>query len=478
MSKTVTVLPLEKLVPHPLNPRIILREEVIADIVLQLERSKEFSEMFAPIVRAKDGYYEIGSGHHRIEAAKRAGLTAIPCWKTDISEEDFFMLLLLSNKQKELSALEEGIHAFTAVEKAGPGRGKKGGLSEYAEKVGKSQPYVFRLRAAAEVFMEAKKSIPQGIDLSVFLDKSQHLHAIHKLPQACWLVACEWLAAHDEPVPEIEERVQNALAYGQQDSVTADWKQYLPKSDCMSAVFTGTDPGNFPRLFALAVKVAAELPEDLAVEWREWLIENRGADSWDIAKVQQKRIELEGILWTREHAEVVAGDDAVSVLLADPPWQYDFAETDNRQIENQYPTATVEEICSHIHAAWMPLLAEDCVLFLWAPVPKLEEALRVLKEWGFSYKTGAVWDKEKVGMGYWFRGQHELLLVGTRGAISPPKPSLRVSSVFRERRKGHSKKPTCVYEALEHMFPDATKAELYQRKPRDGWIGYGNEVIK
>lgn len=167
--------------------------------------------------------------------------------------------------------------------------------------------------------------------------------------------------------------------------------------------------------------------------------------------------------------------NSVVVLLADPPWQYDFATTDSRKIENQYPTATPEEIGTHLRE-WGPELAENCVLFMWATAPKLKEALQVMALWGFEYKTHAVWDKERMGMGYWFRGQHELLLVGTRGNLSPPDSKRRVSSVFREKRDNkHSKKPTCVYTAIERMFPKVPKFEMYQRDPRDGWLGGGNE---
>jgi len=74
------------------------------------------------------------------------------------------------------------------------------------------------------------------------------------------------------------------------------------------------------------------------------------------------------------------------------------------------------------------------VLYLWATAPKLLEAIEVMKAWNFSYKTHAIWDKEKIGMGYWFRGQHELLLVGTKGHFSPPAASLRIPSVIREAR--------------------------------------------
>ena len=159
------------------------------------------------------------------------------------------------------------------------------------------------------------------------------------------------------------------------------------------------------------------------------------------------------------------------LVLADPPWRYDFSKSDSRQIENQYPTATVPEIIKH-----SPATDKDCVLFLWATVAKLQEAMAVMEGWGFKYKTGAVWDKEIIGMGYWFRGQHELLLVGTKGKAKPPEQPDRVSSVFRERRSRHSKKPICVYEWIEKAFPDLPKLEMYCREPRPGWQVWGNEV--
>lgn len=165
-----------------------------------------------------------------------------------------------------------------------------------------------------------------------------------------------------------------------------------------------------------------------------------------------------------------------SVILADPPWRYDFAETDSRQIENQYPTMEVEEICSI--GSSMPF-AENAVLFLWATAPKLIEALDVISAWGFDYKTHAVWDKEVIGMGYWFRGQHEPLMVATRGEFSPPPQEARISSVIRSRRGAHSEKPSAVHELLEAAYPQylgVGMLEVFARKKRAGWEVWGNEV--
>jgi len=160
-----------------------------------------------------------------------------------------------------------------------------------------------------------------------------------------------------------------------------------------------------------------------------------------------------------------------SVILADPPWRYQFSETSSREIENQYPTMDLSEIRSLTVPA-----ADDSILFMWTTAPKLEEAFSVLNSWGFTYKTCAVWDKERKGMGYYFRINHELLLVATKGNFPAPAPENRPDSIIRSPRGEHSKKPEEFYEIIEAMYPAASKLEMFCRSPREGWNAWGNEV--
>lgn len=159
------------------------------------------------------------------------------------------------------------------------------------------------------------------------------------------------------------------------------------------------------------------------------------------------------------------------LILADPPWRYSFSRSKSRKIENQYPTMTLEEIASLSVPA-----ADNCVLYLWGTAPKLPEALVVMSTWGFEYVTNAVWDKGRTGMGYYFRGQHEHLLVGKRGKPPVPEATHRVASVIRERRTQHSTKPQAVHEILETYYPEARKLEMFARQTRPGWDAWGNEV--
>ena len=79
-------------------------------------------------------------------------------------------------------------------------------------------------------------------------------------------------------------------------------------------------------------------------------------------------------------------------------------------------------------------------------------------------------------MGYWFRGQHEFLLIGIKGNISPPFPENRFSSVYREKKSKHSKKPEFYYSMIEKMFPKGKYLELFSRNKRDNWTMWGNEI--
>jgi N6-adenosine-specific RNA methylase IME4 len=158
------------------------------------------------------------------------------------------------------------------------------------------------------------------------------------------------------------------------------------------------------------------------------------------------------------------------VLYADPPWRYEDAEP-TRAVENNYPTMSLDEIKRLDVPA-----CDDAVLFLWATSPKLEEALEVLKAWGFQYRTCMVWVKDKIGMGYYARQRHELLLIGKRGNLPVPDPEDRPDSVVMAPRAGHSEKPEVFYEVIERMYPTCERVELFARHPRDGWAAWGNQA--
>jgi N6-adenosine-specific RNA methylase IME4 len=165
------------------------------------------------------------------------------------------------------------------------------------------------------------------------------------------------------------------------------------------------------------------------------------------------------------------------VIVADPEWRFEpySRETGmDRAADNHYPTSVTDIIAARDVAG---IAADDCVLFLWATVPMLRDALRVMEAWGFEYKSHAIWDKIHIGTGYWFRNRHELLLVGTRGNIPAPAMGDQFASVMTIARKEHSAKPEEFLELIEQYFPNLPKIELNRRgQARPGWDAWGNEL--
>lgn len=160
------------------------------------------------------------------------------------------------------------------------------------------------------------------------------------------------------------------------------------------------------------------------------------------------------------------------MIYADPPWLYDFAARDHRNINNHYPAMPTEEICN------MPIsdiCEKDCVLFLWATAPKLPEGLQVLEAWGFDYKTHFIWDKVKHNFGHYNSVRHEILLIGGKGSSTPDVKKLYDSVVVCEKTK-HSEKPEIFREMIDELYLSKNKIELFARKKTQGWFTYGNET--
>lgn len=174
-------------------------------------------------------------------------------------------------------------------------------------------------------------------------------------------------------------------------------------------------------------------------------------------------------------------DKKFGVIWADPEWKFKpFSEETgmDRAPENHYPTSETDDICARDVPS---IAAKDCVLFLWATAPMLLDALRVLEAWGFEYKTHMIWAKERSGAargpGYWFSGEHELLLIGTRGNVVAPAMGEQWRSVITARVGEHSEKPEVFLEMVEDYFPNLPKIELNRRGPaRPGWDAWGNEA--
>jgi N6-adenosine-specific RNA methylase IME4 len=190
---------------------------------------------------------------------------------------------------------------------------------------------------------------------------------------------------------------------------------------------------------------------------------------------KKKRAQKEALLGEYQTA---LPDKKYGVIVADPEWRFEpySRETGmDRAADNHYPTSAAHVVAQRDVRS---IAADDCVLFLWATIPMLCEAIVVMDYgWGFTYKSHYVWGKDKIGTGYWGREKHELLLIGTRG--NPPAPAMgtQCESLIIAPRDEHSAKPEIFLEIIEKYYPTLPKIELNRRGPaRKGWDAWGNEA--
>ena len=136
----------------------------------------------------------------------------------------------------------------------------------------------------------------------------------------------------------------------------------------------------------------------------------------------------------------------------------------------------IEELCALPVA---DLAAPDSALFLWATFPQLPEALRLIKAWGFTYKTVAfVWLKKNkksdswfYGLGFWTRGNAEICLLATRG--HPKRQATNIHQFIISPVEAHSKKPDEARDKIVSLLGDLPRVELFARQTPPGWDVFG-----
>jgi N6-adenosine-specific RNA methylase IME4 len=184
---------------------------------------------------------------------------------------------------------------------------------------------------------------------------------------------------------------------------------------------------------------------------------------------------------------VIVEGKKYNLIYADPPWPYRHRKVGRwggSGASDKYSMLTLEEIEA------LPVKALCCrnaVLFLWVTVPLMPEGLSVLSAWGFRYKTMLTWRKiMSQGMGFWFRGQCEHLLLGVRGRVKPFR--IQRANFYQCRAARHSQKPDyfrqLVAEAAKASFSEPAMLELFARSRKDlfpdyeyeGWDVFGDQV--
>jgi len=196
------------------------------------------------------------------------------------------------------------------------------------------------------------------------------------------------------------------------------------------------------------------------------------------AEKKEKRVELiQKQIEDIEAGELPELEGLFDVVSVDPPWPYEGESKSvtsfdavGRRVANPYPEMSIQEIKD----IEMPLM-DDSIVFLWTTHKFLPDAFDILKEWGMEYKATLVWNKEKIGMGAWFRMQCEFCLVGVKG--KPYFENTKHRDIFSEGRREHSRKPDSFFTMVEEITL-GRRLEYFSREERTGWEVFGNDIKK
>lgn len=193
-----------------------------------------------------------------------------------------------------------------------------------------------------------------------------------------------------------------------------------------------------------------------------------------------------------------------NVIYADPSWQYNDKSKHRGGAERHYRTLPLEKLKKlDVNS----IADQNCGLIMWATYPKIEDAIQLIKAWGFKYKTCLfTWVKlnkrvEKtgellindqldlfLGMGHYSRSNAEICLLATKGSLkrqdagirqiitSPVKSKNTIKQLILSPVKRHSEKPEEARARIEKLFGNVPRIELFARKKYKGWHSWGDQV--
>lgn len=166
------------------------------------------------------------------------------------------------------------------------------------------------------------------------------------------------------------------------------------------------------------------------------------------------------------------------IIHADPPWSFNNKNTGGSMKSGsvaKYPVMSLDGL----KAMQVPA-DDDCVLFMWWVASQPQEALDLVKAWGFTLKTmtGFTWvkktkhDKPFFGMGFWTRQGSENCLIAVKGKVRPINKGIR--TVVEAPIEQHSKKPDIFAHKIVELMGDLPRLEMFARDKKPGWDVFGH----
>lgn len=148
--------------------------------------------------------------------------------------------------------------------------------------------------------------------------------------------------------------------------------------------------------------------------------------------------------------------ETFSTILADPPWPNSGGRVGGEM--------TVAEIAALPVAK---IAADVAQLHLWTTDQFLEDAIRIIKAWGFERKSTLIWAKPSSRSGNYWREAHEYLLLGVRGGAEFA-TSARVRSVVKASPEPAELRPA-LFRDLIQKVGSGPRLDLFGHQPAPDW---------
>lgn len=175
------------------------------------------------------------------------------------------------------------------------------------------------------------------------------------------------------------------------------------------------------------------------------------------------------------YVDIFNTDRKYKTIYADPPWEEKGGGKIKRGADRHYNLMKTKDIAA---LPVQNLCHEDgCHLYLWATNNHLQDAFYVIGQWGFEYITLITWQKDRQGLGQYFRGITEHCLFASTKKRLPYKiiNGKRCQGVtgFYEVKTIHSRKPAKMREMIE-IVSYANRIELFARETFENWDYWGD----
>ena len=500
VANNIVNIEISELSGHINHPRISPNLDVISSIENSIKVNGKFNLLHPIKVVNNNGKYDVIDGWQRVIAAKQAGLETVPCIVVTMNDEEILLEMVISNIQSGLNKIEFGISAKRHAKCKG-GRGKEGGYSEFARKIGLSKDTVSTYVQIATVYMHVKDKLSERSDSMI--KKQSHLSEIHKASEEHWVQLVEATLKKDLTVSDVISLVQKTKKYNFPEnlqgvySVKTAIQRDIDSNNC-SPITVNRILGKVNETFEFIAQ-KSKTPKKDKKEFESFLIANKDGDAWDNRKIEGFKRKLESKynpLINEFHSEIyngdwrdspVAPDKSITLLLLDPPYgmniQSNKRPKDKRhdKIVNDTPEQAENEL-RELFTMIEPKLKDNAKLFCFTNVEREEITKRIIADAGWNISSSLCWFKGGLGIGdlSTFGSAHERIIYATKDnsslyhrisdvlvhnkVVSDLHPCIKPLSLYEELIEATTVEGDIIFDAFAGTGTTAVAAKKLNRK--------------